>query len=269
MLEVSQALQSRPTVVSINSDPQFPNKAVDPAIKEIGKYWAAMAEWRRADRRLKQLVKRLPEETRRWPRVQISTLLRGRDANTGMDIKEPIYAHSEFEIRREIKKNCDYYLRTFASPRWVQDPKSKTGWRRGSLTEECKQLRRGARKRYRDRQASLLAEFNSDKSALYKIQDAVGWRQALAAEDRARTLVCLRRYDAMKAKPLTLDGALALIEWINSVNRSEINSPGTGAPYGYRLRPPYGLGESYTAHVARNVAEFLRIHAKSRLSPVR
>jgi hypothetical protein len=266
MLEMTQVARFQSSRISASPPRALPSRQEDPAVDAIAQYWNAIAEWRRTDRRLKRMVKRLPEDLRRPPRVQISSLLQGTDAKTGADIKKPIYAHSEYSIRQHVKECCARDISIWASPGWIQAPNTARGWRKGRLTESIKRTRVTVRQKHRARLGRLMSDFATDRDGLYARQDAVGWRQALAAEDKARDRIARLRYRTMETKPTTLRGALALVEWIHAVNRTYINSPGENSPYGYKRRPPYGLGETYTAHVAKSVADFMKSRADAPLS---
>lgn len=78
--------------------------ARDAAVAAIEHYLEALRAWRASDRRIKRLKKeKLPEELMRRPRVQVAWYLKGKD-NAGADIREPVYAYSEWEIRERAKK---------------------------------------------------------------------------------------------------------------------------------------------------------------------
>jgi hypothetical protein len=223
----------------------------DPALVVIEDYWNALKAWRAADRRIKRLRKKLPEELMRQPRVQVSWILRGRD-NAGADIKEPVYAHSEWEIRERARENCKSTL-SFQAPlySWFVDPAAKGGIRKGP-NKWAKSQRPVIRSKYRAWEKNKLAEFLADKTDLYVRQKAAGWRQAVEAEEAARSLVYRLRYRVKVTVPTTAAGALAMIEFIYAAYRSEVSS-GTD-------RAPYGLSEYCSARIARNVAVLLRMN---------
>jgi hypothetical protein len=220
----------------------------DPAIATIESYWDALEIWRSADRRLKRLRKKLPDDVTRLPRVQVAFFLRGKDEN-GADIREPIYVHSEWALKDRIQKDCKSQLSFWAGPSFVYDPTAKGGLRK-TLTESSKKQRPIIKAKYRLRERTKLEEFKADRESLYSRQRAVGWRQVVEAEEKAKRCVLNLRYRAQSTKPTTVAGALALIEFINAAYRTEARSRDE--------RAPYGLGPYYSAHIARNVAQFLR-----------
>jgi hypothetical protein len=221
---------------------------LDPAIAAIESYWNALEIWRVADRRLKRLRKKLPDDVTRLPRVQVAFLLRGKDEK-GADIREPIYVHSEWALKDRIQKDCKSQLSFWAGPSFVYDPTTKGSFRK-ILTETSKKQRPIIKAKYRLREKTKLEEFRADREALYSRQRAVGWRQAVEAEEEAKRCVSNLRYRAQSTKPTTVAGALALIEFINAAYRTKTRCRDEGAPY--------GLGPYYSAHIARNVAQFLR-----------
>jgi hypothetical protein len=234
------------TIVALNP----PTRAVrDPAIAAIDKYWAALKIWQAADRKVKRLKKRLPDDLTRRPRVQVSWILHGRDAN-GANIKEPIYAHSEWEIGDRARRDCNSML-SFHAPlySWFVDPSAKGGIRKG-VNKRGKSQRPIIRARYKVWEKEKLAAFHADKADLYERQRAAGWRQAVEAEEAARSQVTEQRYVVKNTAPTTVAGASALVGFIYIAYRSETNSR--------REHGPYGLGEYYTASIARRVASFLK-----------
>lgn len=234
------------TIVALNA----PARVVrDPAIAAIENYWAALKIWQAADRKVKRLKKKLPEDLTRRPRVQISWMLRGRDAN-GADIKEPIYAHSEWEIGDRAQRDCKSML-SFHAPlyAWFVDPLARGGIRKG-VNKRGRSQRPIIRARHKAWEKEKLAAFRADEADLYERQRAAGWRQAVEAEEAARSLVTKRRYVVKNTAPTTVEGASALIGFIYVAYRSEMSSR--------REHGPYGLGEYYTASIARRVASFLQ-----------
>lgn len=234
------------TIVALNASARVVR---DPAIAAIEKYWAAVKVWQAADRKVKRLKKKLPEDLTRRPRVQVSWMLRGRDAN-GADIKEPIYAHSEWEIGDRARRDCNSTL-SFQAPlyAWFVDPSAKSGIRKG-VNKRARGQRPMIRARYKAWEKEKIEAFRADKADLYERQRATGWRQAVEAEETARSQVTERRYIVKNAAPTTVAGASALIGFIYVAYRSETSSR--------REHSPYGLGECYTASIARRVAEFLQ-----------
>jgi hypothetical protein len=215
----------------------------------IEAYWAALEAWRAADRRVKRLRKKLPEELIRQPRVQISWLLRGRD-NTGADIREPIYAHSEWEIKDRARSDCKTMLAIHAPLHsWFVDPTAKGSIRRGP-NKRAKKQRPVIRAKYKAWEKEKCAALLLDKTRLYERQREAGWRQAVEAEEAARGLVIKLRYQLQGVEPATVAGAISLIETIYTAHRSEMNSSSD--------RAPYGLGKYYTARIARHVVDFLK-----------
>jgi hypothetical protein len=249
------AIHSTITITGLSRTSARPQSASDPAILAIENYWKALESWRVADRRLKRLQKRLPADVMRLPRVQVSYYLRGRDDKTGNDIKESIYVHSEWAIKDHIRKECKTMLSIWAGPTWVYDPKAKNGLRK-SAAERAKKERPIIRTKYKNHEKIKIAEFVADRDALYARQRACGWRQAVEAEEVLRTRVANLRYRAQDIKPTTVAGAIALIEFIHLAYHTRMNSNNEGAPY--------GLGEYYPAHIARNVARFLRPNSRLR-----
>lgn len=214
----------------------------DLAIVSIDAYWQALTAWRCADRQIKYLQKRLSEDVMRLPRVQVAHYLRG-------EVKEPIYVHSEWAIKDHVRTECKQQLSIWTGPGWVHDPKAKNGWRK-EVSERSLKQRPIIRAKYKLRERTKIAEFLADKTELYARQRAVGWRQAVELEEQSRSLVFKLRYRAQETKPTTLAGAIALIEFISAAQSTLVNSRNTEAPY--------GLGDYYPAHIAKNVARFLR-----------
>jgi hypothetical protein len=221
----------------------------DPAVAAIENYWIALEAWRAADRRLKRLRKKLPEELVRRPRVRVSWLLRGKD-NAGADIKEPIYAYSEWEIKERARTDCKSML-SFHAPlySWFVDPTAKGGVRRG-VDKRARERRPAIRAKYRAWTKEKLAGFRADKADLYERQRAAGWRQAVENEHTARNLVAKLRYRLQQVTPTTIEGAFAMMEIIYAAHRSRANSTADGSPY--------GLSDYYAARIARHAADFLK-----------
>lgn len=225
--------------------------ARDPAIIAIGNYWTAVEQWRTADRRLKRLKKSLPADLIRKPRVRMTYLLRGKDAKTGDDIKEPVYAYNEWEIKDRVHKDRDLMLSLHGGPSWTIDPKAKDGVRR-VMTARAKNQRPVILAKYRAHLKDKIAEFESDRADLYARQRAAGWQQAVEAERAARSKVYSFCNKVPTATPLSIGGAIALMEFICATQRSRMTSSNTDAPY--------GLGDHHIAGISRRTADFLKRH---------
>lgn len=221
----------------------------DPAVTAIANYWAALTVWQAADRKVKRFKKKLFEELTRQPRVQVSWMLRGRHDN-GADIREPIYAHSEWEIKDRPRRDCESTL-SIQAPLYscFVDPSAKNGIRKG-INMRSKNQRPVIRARYKVWEKEKIAAFRADKADLYERQRAAGWRQAVEAEEAARSRLFELRYVVKNTAPTTVAGASALVEFIYVAYRSEINAR--------REHGLYGLGECYTASIVRHVAGFLK-----------
>lgn len=236
-------------MANLSTEPKNKNReSADPVVIAIDAYWKSLEEWRAANRKVKRLKKKFSADLVRQPRVQMSFLLREKN-EAGVDIKEPIFVHSEWEIKNRIKEELHSMLLTWAGPSWVSDPKAKNGLRR-IITERAERQHPIIRAKYKLREKTKIAEFLSDRAELYAQQRAVGWRQAVETEQELRMRVYNLRYKAKCAKPATLKGATALIEFISAAYRAEAHSRDT--------RAPYGLGSYYTAHIASKVANFLK-----------
>ncbi len=214
--------------------------ARDPVLVAIDGYLAAIKNWRAADRRIKQLKKKLPADLMREPRVQVGVLRRGADSKTGEDIKEPIYVYSELELEHQNKRDCKQWL-SFRAPL----PASPAG----------RKLRCDIRVRYKARFKENLAALRADKDDLYARPRAAGWRQAVEAEENSLDLVYKMNYRLQITKPTTLAGAIALLELVYATTITERRAHG---------RHPYGLSEHCMARIARHVAGFLKSQSRGR-----
>lgn len=227
----------------------------DPTLIVIEKYRTSLRVWQAADRRVKRLRKTLSEELMRKPRVQVSWLLRGKDRNGG-DIREPIYAHSEWEIGECARRDCETMLSIHAPLYcWIADPTAK-GSVRKSINKKSKAQRKAIRARYRAWQKDKMAAFTADKAGLYERQRAAGWRQAVETEAAARDAVWRLRYQLQEVTPTTIAGALAMLDSIYAAHRSKSSSGSD--------RSPYGLGPYSAARIARHASAFLRANAVGR-----
>jgi hypothetical protein len=224
----------------------------DPALGAIDEYLAAIETWSAADRRMTRLQKKLPEELMRRPRVQIWSLLRGKD-KFGEDIKEPIYAHSEIEIKQSVERDRKLTLSLHGGP--------STVYIGGGKTKEIMTARNRAQRpiifaQYKAHIKEKIAAFRADEKDLYARQSRVGWRQAVEAEAAARYRVHKLASVIRSVMPVTMAGAIALLKIIDAARRMK-----AGAPTDYY---PYGFGEYRIARIARNVARFLKAHEANR-----
>lgn len=194
----------------------------------INDYWTAIEAWRAADRKKRRLAKKLHPDVIREPRVLTGYLIRS-------DGRVPIYAHNSFQIEGNLEGHFSAYL-SFASSR---------------------QRKQRVRSTFRKRIKELIAALEDDRAALYKEQRALGWRQAVEEEERARWAVYDARKAAVDALPGTAADALALIEFVRDAtdlnNRRQIE----GAPY--------GLGEHYTRAILNRVVCVLQGQPRNRL----
>jgi len=184
----------------------------------INAYWDAIAEWQKAHRKKDALAKKLSGEIMRQPRVVTSRIVN--------DPRNPVpcYATSQWEIDNAIEReraayshlNCD--KRKFAA-------------------------------RLRKRRRYLYDALEADRVELYALQTVHGWRQAVEAEDAARTLVCSTRWRVSKVKPESESDALDLIAFVRRAvdlnNRRNI------------VDAPYGLGGYYTRRILDHALEAL------------
>lgn len=220
----------------------------DPILALIGEYWNAIHLWQRSHRRLERLRKTFDESVTRQPRVQIGRLLKGKNAD-GCDNYEPIYAHSEYGLKEEARRYRDQELSHWASPGWIPDQNSKSGFRRGPVTDAHKTRRKTIRARWRSWYETKLAELNADKTALTARQRASGWLVAVEAEQASKTQIYNLRSKIVCSRPTTLLAASALAEFLHKAENMESRSRNS--------RAPYGLGQYYTKVIAKTLSAFL------------
>jgi len=227
-------------IIENNSRPAPGAQAVDPVQVAIDKYWNAIQAWRVTDRRVKSLRKRLPAELMRLPGVQLGVLLK-RDAKTGGEIREPIYAHNDWQIGEKIRRDRDHFLAMSPLPKRRNNSKL---WRSQVAS------RRAIRTQLKEKESRLIVQLEADQTTLFAKQREAGWRQAIEAERKEHSRVSNLRYRVVYTKPTTIAGALALIEFIYDAQRTYVNSRIENAPY--------GLGNFYPARICQNVTEFLK-----------
>lgn len=232
-------------------------KSVDPVFAAIEDYWEALEAWRRVNARYRRLEKRLPDDVKRDPRVQVGRV-RERDKNghTIVDANDepvlfPRYVNSIWAAHREIRRLWDHHIGISAPQpqKWVRQT---DGTYKPTPLPMTKELRDKRRKIFASRHKKLkeiTAAFEADAKELVARQREAGWSQIVEEETAAHYRVVRSRYRVVTTKPTTVKGAAALAAFVDAARRSYSASAGKG---------PYGLGEYYPATICRNIAAFLQ-----------
>lgn len=187
-------------------------RAPDPLFAAIDNFWDSYSNYQKAKNRKARFYNRLDKEITRSPRVQYGWLLKGRD-NTGNEIKEPIYRHSDYEIDRAINENLRAYQ---------------------AMAGKNKDARRNLSKQFARRRTELKNALKADAADLERRQHECGYWEAVHGEEKASTAFYQARYDAFHSRPTTSEGALAGLQFIQRVCRFELRtnqdnfSPGEG-----------------------------------------
>ncbi len=193
----------------------------EPILAAIERFWNAREAERKAARRVHVLKSRLPDEVTRGPRVQI-----GRLVGTLDQPDQPIYANCVGQINHMHDRHRAPQLAMFG--RGAVEAKR-------TYLLECRRARAAKRK-----------EFEADRRRLEAEQKRCGLWQARAdlktCEDRLLNLQCAI---AWKLKPASLEGAVALLQFVGRYYRSTLSN-----------NDEPGLSASQTASLTKRAAAF-------------
>lgn len=191
----------------------------------IDGYWKALDAWRIASRQKDALSAKIPEDIKRFPRIQ-----HGYFAKGGEQIS--LYAYSEWEIRRVIAQRKEIWAHM------AYDQKRF----RARLASYARKLKRG---------------LEADRRALLAAQTEAGWAQAVESERTCYNRVYLALEKVRYSHIGSSHEALALIELVAKITDHARRTK--------KKNTPLGLSENMTTALLRKAGAYLSVEAQDSL----